>query len=175
MTTFNELIKRRRTIRKFTEELLSPSEVELILKSGLMSPASKNRNSWEFIVVEDKEVLSKLAKSKSHGSNVLSQAAIAVVVTANPLVSDVWTEDASVATIIMQLQAEDLGIGSCWVQIRERETEHGISSEEYVKEILDIPLHIQVLSIVAFGKKNEIKTPFDEEKLQWEKIHIEKW
>lgn len=175
MSSFSELIKRRRSIRKFTEELLTADEVELILKAGLISPSSKRRNPWEFIVVEDKEQLSKLARCKSHGSALIKDAAIAIVVTGDALTSDVWIEDASIVSLMMQLQAEDLNIGSCWVQVRNRETEYGLSSEEFVKELLEIPHHLQVLSVIAFGRKGESKQSFDEEKLEWEKIHIGKW
>jgi nitroreductase len=175
MTRFGELLQKRRSIRKFTDELLSPEEVEQILRAGLMAPSSKNRNSWEFIVIEDKDLLQKLSLSKKFGSEFIGQSAIAVVVVGDPLISDVWIEDASVATILMQMQAEDLNIGSCWVQIRMRETGTGYNSEQYVRELLDLPLQMQVLSIITFGKKAEIKAPFDEEKLKWEKIHIGKW
>ena len=75
----------------------------------------------------------------------------------------------------MQLQAEDLGLGSCWVQIRERSGVNDKPADEYVRELLDIPLQMQELSIIAIGKKAEARKPFDEEKLQWEKIHIGKW
>jgi hypothetical protein len=49
-------------------------------------------------------------------------------------------------SIYLQLQAEDMGLGSCWVQVRERFTASGMPSGEYVHEVLDIPLQLQVLS-----------------------------
>ncbi|MGL5261188.1 MAG: nitroreductase family protein, partial [Bacteroides sp.] len=107
-----------------------------------------------------------------HGSKLIEGAALAVVVLGDPLQSDVWIEDTSIASILMQLQAEHLGLGSCWVQVRERFAADGTASDEIVRDILNIPLQLQVLSIVAFGHKAEDKKPFDEEKLQWEKIHI---
>ena len=76
---------------------------------------------------------------------------------------------------MMQLQAEDLGLGSCWVQIRDRYTASETSSEEYVKDLLDIPMQLQVLSIIAFGHKDQEKPPHDEDKLEWEKVHIGKY
>ncbi|WP_243348133.1 nitroreductase family protein [Parabacteroides sp. FAFU027] len=175
MSELNELLKRRRSTRKYTEELLKPEQVELLLKAALLSPASKSRNPWEFIVVEDKEMLKKLAGCKKHGAALIENAALAIVVAADPLKSDVWIEDASIASILIQLQAEDLGLGSCWVQVRCRETEYGIDSEEYVKELLELPQQLGVLSIIAIGHKAEFRKPFDEEKLMWEKIHIGKW
>ena len=91
------------------------------------------------------------------------------------MASDVWIEDASIASIMIQLQAEDLGLGSCWVQLRERFTASGIPSNEYVHEVLDLPLQLQALSIIAIGHKEMERKPFDESHLQWEKIHINKY
>ena len=59
MESFATLIQNRRSTRKFTEQLLSPEQVELILKAALMAPASKRSNPWQFVVVEDKEMLEK--------------------------------------------------------------------------------------------------------------------
>lgn len=64
MESFATLIQNRRSTRKFTEQLLSPEQVELILKAALMAPASKRSNPWQFVVVEDKEMLKKLAGCK---------------------------------------------------------------------------------------------------------------
>ena len=175
MESFATLIQNRRSTRKFTEQLLSPEQVELILKAALMAPASKRSNPWQFVVVEDKEMLKKLAGCKKNGSTFLEGCALAVVVLANVMESDVWIEDASVASIYMQLQAEDLGLGSCWVQVRERYAADGTSANEIVHEILDIPLQLQVLSIIAVGHKGMERKPFNEDNLQWEKIHLNKY
>ena len=84
-------------------------------------------------------------------------------------------QDAAIASIMIQLQAEDLGLGSCWVQVRERFTATGMPSDEFVHGILDIPLQLQVLSVIAVGHKGMERKPFNEEHLQWEKIHINKF
>ena len=175
MNNFQDLITKRRSTRKFTEELLKPEEVELLLKAALKSPASKSKNPWQFIVVEDKEQLVRLSQCKAAGSKPLENCVLAIVVVADPLSSDVWIEDASIASIMIQLQAKDLGLGSCWIQIRERFTVNDESSGEYIREMLDIPLQLQVLSIIAIGHKAQERSPFDDEKLQWEKVHIGKY
>ena len=72
-------------------------------------------------------------------------------------------------------EAEDLGLGSCWVQVRERFTATGMPSDEFVHGILDIPLQLQILSVIAIGHKGMERKPFNEEHLQWEKIHINKF
>lgn len=175
MENFTDLIKSRRSTRKFTEEKLSQDQVVALLKAALMSPSSKRSNAWQFIAIEDKEVLKELAKCKEHSAGFIADAALAVVVMADPLLSDVWIEDASIAAILIQLQAEDLGLGSCWVQVRERFTASGMPSGEFVRELLNIPMQLQVLSVVAVGHKAAERKPFDEEHLQWEKIHINKF
>lgn len=175
MENFSDLIKSRRSMRKFTEEELTQEEVVALLKAALMAPSSKRSNCWQFVVVDDKETLDKLAHCKESGSAFLSGAALAIVVLADPLASDVWIEDAAIASIMIQLQAEDLGLGSCWIQVRERYAADGMPSGEYVHGVLDIPLQLQVVSIVAIGHKGMERKPFNEDHLQWEKVHVNKY
>lgn len=175
MEQFSDLIKNRRSMRKFTDQELTQEEVVALLKAALMAPSSKRSNCWQFIVVDDKDMLEKLSHCKEMGAAFLADAAMAVVVMADPLASDVWIEDASIASIMIQLQAEDLGLGSCWIQVRERFTATGMPSGEYVHTLLDIPLQLQVVSIIAVGHKGMERKPFNEEHLQWEKIHINKY
>ncbi|MEG1749287.1 MAG: nitroreductase family protein [Tannerellaceae bacterium] len=172
MNHFATLIKQRRSTRKFTNQLLSPELVEQLLRAALMAPSSKRSNPWQFIVVEDKEMLGKLAGCKKNGASFLAECALAVVVLGNGMESDVWIEDASIASIYMQLQAEDLGLGSCWCQVRNRQTELDEDSNEYVRRLLTIPYQLDVLSIIGFGYKDQTRKPFDEDNLQWEKIHL---
>lgn len=175
MVDFSELLKIRRSTRKFTSEELTQEQVVTLMKAALMSPTSKRTNAWQFIIVDNKEILEKLSHCKAQSSQFIADAPLAIVVTADPLASDVWIEDASIASIILQLQAEDMGLGSCWVQVRQRFTASGLPSDEYVRDLLDIPLQLQVLSVIAIGHKAVERKPFNEEHLQWEKIHINKF
>lgn len=172
MKDFESLIQNRRSTRKFTQQLLSPEQVEKILKAGLMAPASKRKNPWQFVVVEDKEMLHKLAECKPHGAAFLEGCALAVVVLGNIMESDAWVEDCSIAAIFMQLQAEDLNLGSCWCQVRGRQREDESDAGDYVRSLLDIPYQLEVLCILGFGYKDQVNKPFDESRLQWEKIHL---
>ena len=175
MENFSELIKKRRSTRKFTDEELSQDEVVALLKAALMSPSSKRTNCWQFVVVDDKEMLERLSHCKAHGVEFLGGAPLAIVVLGDPLVSDVWIEDTAIASLMIQLQAEDLGLGSCWIQVRERYTEDETPADEVVRELLDIPLQMQVLSIVAVGHKAAERKPFNEDNLLWEKVYINKY
>ena len=150
-------------MRKFTDEELTQEQVVALMKAALMSPTSKRTNAWQFIMVDNKELLEKLSHCKAQSSQFIADAPLAIVVTADPLASDVWIEDASIASIIIQLQA------------RERSTATGMPSDEYVREVLDIPLQLQVLSVIAVGHKGMERKPFSEEHLQWEKVHINKF
>lgn len=172
MESFSNLIKTRRSTRKFTEEELSEDDVMLLMRAALMSPSSKRSTCWQFVLVDDKEMLGRLSRCKAHGSELLAGAPLAIVVLGDPLVSDVWIEDTSIASLMIQLQAEDLGLGSCWVQVRERYAADGTPADEVVRGLLGIPLQMQVLSIIAVGHKASAREPFDESNLQWEKIHI---
>ncbi len=172
MNSFQQLQIRRRSIRKYSEELLSPDETKKILEAALLSPTSKNRHSWEFIAVEEKEMLVKLSKCKPKSAEFIADAALLVVVLGNPLVSDAWVEDASIASINMQMQAEELGIGSCWIQVRNRLFSETVTASEYINDLLDIPMPLEVLCIISFGKKEKERTPADIENLHWEKVHI---
>ncbi len=172
MKNFSELIQKRRSMRKFTEEELSQEEVVSLLRAGLMAPSSKGSTCWQFLAVDDKHLLAQLSECKTVGASFLKEAALAIVVLADITVSDVWIEDASVASAYIQLQAEDLGQGSCWVQLRNRFTRDGEPSDAYVHELLNLPSEIQPLSIIALGHKGMERKPFNEDNLQWEKVHL---
>ena len=168
MKDFHELLRLRRSTRKFTEQEIASDDVKTIMEAALMAPSSKRSLSWEFVLVEDAEKLERLSVCKENGAKL-------IVVLGDPMKSDVWIEDASIAATLIQLQAEELGLGSCWVQVRGRYGENGESAEDFVRELLNIPLSMQVLAIIALGHKAETKTPFDPEKAAWEKVHIGQW
>lgn len=175
MNNLHDLLMHRRSIRKYTDQPLSPDSVKLILEAGLLAPSSKRCTPWEFIAVEDKEVLARLAACKTAGAKPVEGAALAIVVTADMTLTDTWVEDASIAAILMQLQAADLGLGSCWIQVRNRFGADDEPAEDIVRSILDIPETMGVLCILSIGHKDEERKPFDEEKMMWEKVHIGKW
>lgn len=157
-------------MRKFLPERPTEDEVRTILRAALMSPSSKGLHSWEFAIVDDAEKLQQLSQCKAQGSDFLQGAPMAIVVMARPDVSDVWIEDASVASTMILLQAEDLGLGSCWIQVRERKDAEGRDAEENVRRILGIEPSLRILSIISLGYKGMERKPFNEERLLWDKV-----
>lgn len=172
MDSFLDLLKKRRSCRRFVQQPVDENKVCELMKAALMSPSGHRINPWEFIMVEDKETLRLLSMSKAQGAALLEGAALAVVVIGDTDKTDVWIEDCSIASIFMQLTAEELGLGSCWVQIRNRFDADGISADENIKRLLLIPDNYAVLSVIAIGYKERESKPFDEDNLQWEKVHV---
>lgn len=175
MTSFFELLKTRRSIRKYLPKAVEPEKIAKLTNAALMSPASKRSNPWEFIVIQDKEMLLELSGSRPHGSQFLEGATLGIIVIADTTKSDVWMEDASIASIIMQLQAHDLGLGSCWVQIYGRQRDETTTAESFIKGLLNIPDHFAVLSIISIGYPDEERKAYEEDKLPTQKIHFDKF
>jgi nitroreductase len=169
---FLPLIQKRRSIRKFKPRTVEPDKVEQLIEAALRAPSSMGSNPWEFILVTDQAALEKLSQSKPHGAAFLKNAPLAVVVCANPEKSGVWIEDASIAAVFIQLAAESLGLGSCWIQLRERMHDQEKTSEAYVSELLHIPEGMKVPCIIAIGYPDETKPPHRKENLEVHKIHL---
>ncbi|MCQ2083471.1 MAG: nitroreductase family protein [Bacteroidaceae bacterium] len=175
MDNFSTLIANRRSMRKFTEQKLDQEQKRLILRSALIAPSSKNTRSWEFITVEDRDMLQKLSVARESGSGFLAECAWAVVVVADKSKTDCWIEDCSIAATFMQLQAQDLGLGSCWTQMRGRSLADGTPSDKVLAGLLGIPEGFEPLCIIGFGYKNQERKPYEDEKIEWAKIHSEKF
>jgi nitroreductase len=169
---FSSLIEKRRSIRRYEEREIEKEKVDALIEAALRAPSSMGTNPWRFIIVTEKAMLKKLSFSKEHGSSFLAGAALAIVVCADPKESTVWIEDASIAAIFIQLQAEDLGLGSCWIQIRERNHSKEKTSERYIAELLGIPDSLKVEAIIALGYPAEKKRPHPRESLQYQKAYL---
>ena len=165
------LIKQRRSIRIFQDRKVEKIKIDQIIQAGLLSPSSKNNNPWKFILVDDKELLVELSDAKEHGSQFLAKAPLAVVLLADPEQSDVWIEDTSVATTLLIIAAQDLDLGTCWIQIRERKHSERVGSEEFIKKLLGIPKNLRVLCIVAIGYPDEEKPEKQIEKRKLDEVY----
>ncbi len=152
-----EILRKRRSIRKFKKDLLDQARVDDLKEAVLRSPSSRNIRPWKFFFVQDAETIKSLSRCKEHGSTFLKDAPLAVVVCGDEAVSDVWIEDCSIAAVILHLTAESLGLGGCWIQIRNRRHSAELTSEEYIKKVLDIAGPLRVLAIVAIGVPDEVK------------------
>ena len=165
-----DLLRKRRSIRTFTVDKVSPETMEILIEAALRSPSSRGINPWEFVVVDDPEILGQLAQAKQHGSQFLKNAPLAIVVCADSDKSDVWVEDCSIAAIIIQLTALSVGLGSCWAQIRNRRHDQDMTAERYIQGLLGLPEEMKVECVLGIGYPNEQKQPMSAGKLQRDKV-----
>ena len=170
-----EIMKHRRSVRKYTGEKIEEEKLQQILTAALLAPSGRDMRPWEFVVVRDKETLSKLSKAREHGAEMLAGADCAVVVFGDESKTDVWTEDCCNAMAHMYLMASALGVGCCWIQGRLRKTPEGILTEDYVRDLLDVPSQYRLEAIMSLGMPAETPAPYDVDKLPYEKIHSEKF
>lgn len=166
------LIEQRRSIRKYMKQAVEKDKVDKILSAALLAPTSRGRQPWSFIIVDDPGLLYDLSKAKPHGADFVKDAPVAIVVVGDTELSDACIEDTSIALAYMQLQAERLGLGSCWVQLRMRVSDENKSSEDYVKELLGIPEHYLVEALLTIGYKGEQKDVKSLEDVDCSKVHF---
>lgn len=172
---FHEMLVQRHSIRKYTDQPISAEAVKTIIEAALMAPSSKRCTPWEFLLVDNKEILEKLSHCREFGAGPIAKCSLAVFVMADPQKSSAWIEDCAIAATYIQLQAEALGLGSCWIQMRGRFDKDNNDSADLIRELLDIPGEQQVECIIVLGHKDEVRRPVDPDKLLWEKVHIGKF
>lgn len=86
-----------------------------------------------------------------------------------------WIEDCSIAALIVHLAAADLGLGSCWIQLRRRDHDDRMSAVEFVRQGLAIPGKLMVEAMIAIGYPKEEKTGHAKSTLPYDKVHFEEY
>jgi nitroreductase len=152
---------------------LTPEQITVLQQAALSAPSSRGLAPWQFIFTNENKILKQLAQAK-HGADFLVQAALGVVVAADPQISDVWIEDCALAAIYLQLAAQDLGLGSCWAQIRNRSHTPQLNAAAYVKQVLALPDNWEVLAVIGVGYAAEQKAPLKATNLHYDKCHWQK-
>jgi len=174
-TGLMEILRKRRSVRRYRDRPVEGEKRDLLVEAALRSPSSRGINPWRFVFVEDRKTIAEMSRCKGHGSAFLEGAPLAVAVFAREEESDVWVEDCSIASIVLQLAAESLGLGSCWVQVRNRTREDGSSSSEYLRELLGLPEGSVAESVIGIGYPAESLPPHPEASLERHKVHMESW
>lgn len=171
MNSFKELAQLRRSHRIYTDEPVGDEYVRTILRAALMSPTAMGLRKWRFVVTDNKERIQALAGVRPAGSQFVDGAPVVIAVLGEPEEQAKWIEDCSIAAVTMQYQAEDLGLGTCWCQIRSSESvETGVTAEQKVREILNIPEKYSVLCLIAVGHPADERKPQNEDALKWDQV-----
>ena len=140
---FKDVIKTRKSIRKYKDKPVPREKIMQILESGRIAPSASNRQPWHFVVVENKDTIKKLAKQEWAAS-----APAMIVGLADTVASPNWcVNDFGIAFEHMVLTATDLGLGTCWMGQSTR--------EDLVREILDIPDTYKVVALMTLGEGDE--------------------
>lgn len=150
-----DIMKKRRSVRKYAEREVTKEELEQIVEAGLLSASGRSYRPWELIVVRDKEMLMKLSECREGAAKMLAGAGAAIVVLGNPEKSDTWIEDCSIVMSNMHLMADAMRLGSCWIQGRMRKCPDGRLADEYVRELLGIPEELKLEAILSVGAIDE--------------------
>ena len=156
----NEVLLKRRSIRKFTDEPVSEEDVLKLLHAGMSGPSACNRTPWEFFVVTNPEILEKLRKSARYSK---IKAPLAIVVCGNlskalPLqLSPFWIQDCSAATENILLKATELGLGTVWCGVHPMKR-----AEKNVSEALSLSEKLVPLNIIHIGHPAEFPEPRDQ-------------
>ena len=160
-----ELIKKRRSIRKYTAEPLSDADITALLEAAMAAPSGSNKQPWEFIVVRDEGLRQKLAETHPW-SKMCADAPVVLAILGDERVSDHWVEDTSAATQNLLLAAAGLDLGAVWLGIYPRP-----EREEHVRAVLGIPEGIRILCLVPVGHPAESKpsrTQFEGSKVHYD-------
>ena len=160
--TFDEIINARKSIRRYSNRPIPESDVEAILRAGLLAPSARNRQNLKFIVVRDPMLRDELVGA-CNGQSMVGEAPafLAVCSTAGSIMPNGQPTapiDAAIAMTYMLLKAAELGIGSCWI---------GNFSQQKMKSLLCVPDMAEVIAVSPLGypavEGNErVRKPFDD-------------
>jgi len=151
-----EAIKTRRSIRLFKPTSIPKHLINSVIDAARHAPSAHDTQPWEFVIVKDKRVKEQLAKTHAW-SSFINDAPVCIVVLGNEKVSpSFFVIDASCATENLLLAAHGLGLGACWVAVYDPRNP---SFEEYVRTVLNAPLHLRVIAMVPIGYPDEKVVP----------------
>jgi len=168
-----DTIRRRRTIRRFTEEPVDDKELETLLSLAMRAPSRLNRRPWHFVVIRDVLVRKRLAELlRIHPY--LEAASAVIAVCAKPKASPTWMMDVSAAIENMLIGATALGLGTAWVGAPD--TVLWSMCEEVLRDTLAIPPDVRVPALIAVGHPDPSFLPglrsdgYDETR-----VHYDSW
>jgi nitroreductase len=149
-----EAIQKRRSVRKYKEESIPEETLLRVLEAARLAPSGKNFQPWKFIIVKDKEIKERLAQASAE-QFFIAKAPIIIVGCGFPDNSYTrmgrymksWSVDVTIALEHLILQAQEEGLGTCWI---------GSFEEEEVKAILNVPEDVKVLALTPLGYPDEI-------------------
>ena len=147
---------------------MTDEQLRQLLEAAMLAPSAKNGQPWQFIVVKSAETRRRLRESQPYASSLdTAPVCICVCGQVDPQLPDYYQQDCAAATENMLLQAQSLGLGTCWMGVAPRPERMAA-----VEQILGIPEGIAPFCLVAVGVPAEERpTPqrYDEARVHWER------
>ena len=152
-----DAIQRRHSVRQYEEKDVSKEQILRVLEAARLAPSASNRQPWHFIIVTDKEKKKKIAQS-GRWAGFVDEAPALIVGCGDRSVSPKWYPvDVTIAMEHIVLEAEELGLGTCWV---------GSFDGNVVKDLLKIPEKFKVVALLPIGY------PADGKNFKEKSVHI---
>jgi nitroreductase len=165
-----EAIKTRRSIRKYQDRKIEPEKIQQILEAAMQAPSARNKQPWQFIVVDDKDVLKKLSIAHPY-AKMLTGASHAILVCGDKTLEkeeSYLLQNCCAATQNMLLAIHELGLGAVWLGVQPREERINA-----INELLNIPEHIFPVALLSLGYPDEVVEPVD--RFIPVRVHWNKW
>ena len=164
---FKDLLAKRRSIRKYDARPVPQDVIERLVEATLSAPSSRNSHSTHLMVINDPEVIGRLAEMRDYGSSFMKNAPLAILVMGDQSVTDKWLVNASISATFLQLACVDEGLGSCWVHVdgslQKKDEPEGPKADAFVRELFPaIPEHYGILCAVAIGYSDFEPAPLPE-------------
>ena len=160
-----DVIKNRRSIRKYTGEPVTDAQIREILEAAFLAPTARNLQECRFVVVTNREKLQKMADANPY-AKMTKDCAFAVVVGYEKGVNDPFgLVDCGAAIENMLLQATSMGIGCVWCALMPES-----DRAQAYSRILEFPENFASVASVQFGypaEKRETPDRFDEKKVTY--------
>lgn len=160
----------RVSVRRFTDESVSDEQLTAILHAAMAAPSGVNKQPWEFIVVEDHELLKQLADVLPY-AKMTANAAAAIVICANKermlsgVDDNLWEQDCSAASENILLAAHAIGLGGVWTCLYPHQ-----ERIDSVKKILNIGDNLIPFNLIPVGHPATDHAPMD--KWHPERVHF---
>jgi nitroreductase len=152
---FFEVVRKRRSIRSYQKINIPKEDIIKILEAGILAPSGRNIQPFEFIVIDDEEIIEKLGEITPF----IKEASVIIGIIADPSQSKYWLEDISATTENMLLAIEDLGYASCWIE------GYLLPKEEWAKKLLGIPENKRFIIILPIGKASYVPEKKEKKKI----------
>jgi len=151
-----QAILSRRSIRRYTDQPLPETLITGLLKAAMSAPSAGNQQPWQFVVINERGILDKIAQFHPY-ARMLLEAPAAILVCGDLKLETskgYWVQDCSAATQNLLLAAHASGLGAVWLGVYPRE-ERVVA----LRTLLGLPEHIAPLALVAVGYPAETKPP----------------